>query len=242
MLLQAAIGCRVLSFGRHNFDLVGLGLYTPSEAARLLGIPASKIARWLRGHEAGERRYAPLWRPQIDLGDGSLHLGFRDLMELRTAHQFMEHGVSAQQIRKAIVEARSFVDDERPLSTTRFRTDGRTIFLEIADQENDARLYDLFRKQFAFKKVIEQSLKDVEYDDTTPSRWWVNSKKNGIVIDPLRSFGQPIDHDSGVPTVVLAAAANAEGSPEAAAEAWDVSVGSVQRAVKFEAELESGNA
>jgi uncharacterized protein (DUF433 family) len=231
-----------VSYGRHNFDLVGLGLYTPGEASRLLNIPLSKISRWLRGHQVGDRHYAPLWRPQIDLGDGSLHLGFRDLMELRTAHQFMAHGVSAQQIRKAIVEARSFVGDERPLSTTRFRTDGRTIFLEIADQESDARLYDLFRKQFAFKKVIEQSLKDVEYDDTTPSRWWVKSKKNGIVVDPLRSFGQPIDHDSGVPTTVLAAAAEAEGSPDDAAKAWDVPLASVQRAVRFETSLSTGNA
>jgi uncharacterized protein (DUF433 family) len=242
MMSGHAIEDMVVSYGKHNFDLVGLGLYTASEASRLLNIPPSKIARWLRGHQVGDRRYAPLWHPQVDLGDGSLHLGFRDLMELRTAHQFMEHGVSAQQIRKAITEARTFVDDERPLSTTRFRTDGRTIFLEIADQENDARLYDLFRKQFAFKKVIEQSLKDVDFDDTTPSRWWVRSRKSGVVVDPLRSFGQPIDHESGVPTAVLAAAAGAEGSPEAAAKAWDVPLASVQRAVRFESTLASGDA
>ncbi len=38
-------------------DLLGIGLYTPSEAQRLLKIPAGKIGRWLKGHGIGNRRY-----------------------------------------------------------------------------------------------------------------------------------------------------------------------------------------
>lgn len=215
-------------------SLLGIGLYTPADAQRLLGIPAQKIARWLRGHGVGNRKYAPLWSPQIDLGDGTLHLGFRDLMELRTAHRFMEAGVSAQQIRKAIAEARTHVDDERPLSTRRFRTDGRTIFLEIANRENDVQLLDLFKKQYAFSRIIEQSLKDVEFDGVSPSRWWIGNQKGAIVVDPDRSFGQPIDHESGIPTSVLANAAKAEVSLAKAARAWLVSEATIRRAVKFE--------
>ena len=146
-----------------KFDLVGIGLYTTLEAQRLLGIPSSKIARWLRGHYVKDRYYAPLWRPQIELGDEAIYLGFRDLMEMRTAHEFMAAGVSAQAIRRAIQEARRYVDDERPLSTTKFRTDGRTIFLEIADEDGDAKLLDLFRRQYAFKQIMERSFRDVEF-------------------------------------------------------------------------------
>jgi len=222
---------------RQNFDLVGIGLYSPIEAQRLIHVPATKIARWLKGHTAHGKLYKPLWRPQVDLSDGSLYLGFRDLMELRTAHRFMELGVSPQQIRRAILEARKLVNDERPLSTTVFRTDGRTIFLEIADQEGDLQLLDLFRKQYAFKKVMEASLKDVEYDDATPSRWWVATRRKGIIVDPERSFGQPIDNESGIPTSILAASARSEGSIDAAASAWDVSRETVRRAVDFENSL-----
>jgi hypothetical protein len=82
-------------------DLTGVGLYTPAEASRLLRIPASKKVRWLRGHEVNGRWYDPLWRPQIDIGDGRIYLGFRDLMEMRTAHAFMEAGVSAIMIRRS---------------------------------------------------------------------------------------------------------------------------------------------
>lgn len=218
-------------------DLVGVGTYTPAEAGRLLRIPGAKIARWLRGHQIRGKFYERLWRPQIDLNDGKIYLGFRDLMEMRTAHAFMEAGVSAIMIRRAIVEARKYVDDERPLSTTKFKTDGHSIFLEIADEAGDAKLLDLFRRQYAFKRVIEASFKGVEYEGIAPSRWWPLSKEQQIVIDPERSFGQPIEAQSGVPTAVLAAAARVEGNVERAARMWRVPPASVRRAVKFEESL-----
>jgi hypothetical protein len=56
-------------------SLIGVGLYTPAEAQRLLGVPAGKISRWLTGHVVGGKRYDPLWSPQIDLGDGKTYLG-----------------------------------------------------------------------------------------------------------------------------------------------------------------------
>jgi uncharacterized protein (DUF433 family) len=215
-------------------NLIGVGLYTPAEASRLLRIPAGKIVRWLRGHEVKGNWYERLWRPQIDLGDGRVYLGFRDLMEMRTADAFMTAGVSAIMIRRAIAEARKYVDDERPLSTTKFRTDGRSIFLEIADQNNDPKLLDLFKQQYAFKRIVEASLKGVEFEGIAPIRWWPLSKQDQILVDPERSFGQPIDAKSGVPTASLAAAARAEGSAERAAKFWRVPIQSVRRAVKFE--------
>jgi uncharacterized protein (DUF433 family) len=215
-------------------NLIGIGLYTPAEASRLLSISAGKITRWLGGHDAKGSWYERLWRPQVDLGDGKIYLGFRDLMELRTANAFMEAGVSAIMIRRAIAEARKYVDDERPLSTTRFRTDGQSIFLDIADRDNDPKLLDLFKRQYTFKRIVEASLKGVEFDGTIPVRWWPLSKQDQIVVDPERSFGQPIEATSGVPTAPLAAAARAEGSIERAAMIWRVPPQAVRRAIKFE--------
>ncbi|WP_082143591.1 helix-turn-helix domain-containing protein [Nitratireductor soli] len=216
-----------------NESLVGIGVYTPTEASRLLHIPSRKITRWLKGHEIGGKRYERLWRPQIDLNDGRIYLGFRDLMEIRTAAAFMQAGVSAIMIRRAIDEAQKYVADERPLSTTQFRTDGHSIFLEIADESDDPKLLDLFKKQYAFKRIVDQSLKGVEFEGIAPSRWWPVSKQQKIVVDPERSFGQPIDTESGVPTSVLAAAARTEGV-EIASKNWLVSTAAVRRAVEFE--------
>ena len=219
-------------------DLVSTGLYTAREAGRLLDVRAATIRRWLRGYESKGVRYAPLWTPQVDLNDGDVHLGFHDLMELRAAHQFLAAGVSAQAVRRAILVAKETIDEERPLSTTRFRTDGQTIFLQIAKEDSNKTLLDLFRRQYAFSEIMAQSLKDIEFEGITPRRWWPRSKDAGVVIDPNHSYGQPIEYETYIPTEILAQSAKVEGGIENAARAWMVEPRHIQRAVDFEESFE----
>lgn len=222
--------------------LVGIGLYTLAEAARLANVPAAKLARWLRGYTVGGKAYPPLWLPQIDLGDDKLYLSFRDLMEARVAHAFIGWGLSPQSVRAAIVHARDLMGDDRPLSTGRFKTDGKTVFMEIQSGEGgergDVRLIELAQGQWTFREIVVQTLKHVDFGpDSAPIRWWPHGKAGRIVIDPLRSFGQPIDAETSVPVAALASAARAEGSVEGAARAWDVPPSAVRRAVEFESTL-----
>src|SRR5258708_1869559 len=114
-------------------NLIGMGVYTPAEAGRLLHVPSAKIVRWLRGHGIGDRTYDPLWTSQVDLDDGHVYLGFRDLMEVRIADKFISYGMSPQRIRAAIQLAREVLGEDRPLSTDRFRTDGRDIFFRVVE-------------------------------------------------------------------------------------------------------------
>ena len=98
-------------------ELIGIGTYTPAEASQLLSVPSAKIVRWLRGHDVGQTHYPRLWRPQIDLDDGRVYLGFRDLMEVRVANAFISRGLSPQKVRRAIEIASELLAEERPLST-----------------------------------------------------------------------------------------------------------------------------
>jgi uncharacterized protein (DUF433 family) len=220
-----------------SYDLVGIGLYTPSEAERLTGISAERLVRWLRGHTVGDHPYERLWPPQIDLHDSRTYLGFRDLMEARVAAGFIDAGLSPQKVRRAIEIARDIVKDDRPLSTARLRTDGMTVFLQRVDETGDESLIDLFRKQYAFKRIVEPSLRNLDFEDGVPARWWPASKSAGIVVDPTRSFGQPVDDATGIPTRILSGSAINEGSIEAAAKVWRVPTASVRRAINFEQEL-----
>lgn len=221
---------------RHSLvDLVGIGLYTPAEAGRLIQVPPPKIARWLRGHDANGRHYEALWRPQVDLGEDGIFLGFRDLQEVRVAAAFIAQGLSSQRVRQAIVLACEIVADERPLSTARFRTDGRSGFLQVVEEDGQARLIDLFRRQFAFRDIVERSLTHLEYDaDGVPARWWPLGRSKSVLIDPSRSFGQPIEAETSVPVAALVGAVEAEGSAEAAAKAWDIPLRAVRHALAFE--------
>lgn len=222
--------------------LIGLGLYTPAEAGRLLRIPSGKVVRWLRGHRIGTHNYEPLWKPQVDLQDGHTYLGFRDLMEARVVDKFISYGISAQRVRAAIELARETIGEARPLSTDRFRTDGRDIFLRVVEMDEHGvereRLLNLFRRQYEFKQIIEPLLKTIDFDDRgAPLQWWPLGRHANILVDPARSFGQPIDALSSVPTAILASAARHCGI-DAVARAYDVPVSSVKRSIDFQAAKE----
>jgi len=227
----------------HPHTFVGVGLYSAAEAGALVQVSPSKITRWLRGHHIGLREYQPLWRAQVDLGDDGLFLGFRDLMEVRVAAAFIRAGLSPQKVRSAIKIARGVIHDDHPLSTTWLRTDGRSVFLQIAEQDGTAKLIDLFKDQYAFRDIVERSLSNIDFDTGgLPARWWPLGKSKAIVIDPAKSFGRPIETKSSVPAEVLAAAAIAEGSVQAAARAWSVPLSAVSRAVAFQREMENRKA
>ena len=221
---------------KQDLSMLGLGLYSPTEAAALTGIPARKIRRWLCGHSIGDRDYPALWHSQLEKFDiEQLYLSFLDLVQLRVADAFITQGLSPQKVRRAIELGSEIVAYDYPFANARFRTDGKTLILQVLDDDGDDKLIDLFKHgQYLMQKVIEPSLKNLEFDGDIAVRWWPLGRAKGVVVDPKRQFGQPIDDATGVPTSVLAQAAQTEGSPAIAAKRFMVPVASVHRAVAFE--------
>jgi uncharacterized protein (DUF433 family) len=64
-----------------------------------------------------------------------------------------------------------------------------------------------------------------------PVRWWPLGPSAPVVIDPARSFGQPIVSTRGIPTAVLAGAGAAEGPAAKVAWLYDVTLQAVHAAV-----------
>jgi uncharacterized protein (DUF433 family) len=171
--------------------------------------------------------------------DGTLGFGFLDLMEARFVDGFRAATVPWRVIRLCAERARELTGRDHPLSSRRFRADGRTIFAEVVDQAGEKQLLDLGKNQLAFARVIGPSLyAGVEFSvDDMPARWWPMGEKREIVIDPTRSFGQPIVSDGGVPTAVLADAVEAEGSIAKVASLFRLPQHSVRAAVRYEKRL-----
>jgi uncharacterized protein (DUF433 family) len=220
---------------------LGVGYYTAPEAGRLLGIPARNVRRWLTGYSyrhAEEIRSMPaLWSSQLPVLDRQLELGFRDLIELKFVKAFIDAGLSLITIRHCLEFAKKCVHDERPFSTKRFRTDGRTIFLESVEGKASTELLDLRTHQYQLGPVIERTFRDLDIEADIVSRWRPFEGKRSIIVDPGRAFGQPIATDYGVPTEVLADAVKAEGSIEAAARIFEVEPAVVKDSINFEARL-----
>lgn len=216
---------------------LGIGYYTALEAARLLQVPSRSIVRWLAGYsykrDGREVHVAPLWNPQLPAGD-HLELGFRDLIELRFVIAFSRAGLGLQTIRSCLQRARDCMSDDRPFSTRRFQTDGRTIFLESLGETEEGSLLDLKQRQFVFRQAVEMTFRDLDVADTTVVGWRPFHGKPSIVIDPQRAFGQPIAASYGVPTATLMQAVEAEGSIERVARLFEVPLPIIRDAVGFE--------
>lgn len=230
-----------ITYQPSNSPLIGVGSYTVPEAARLTKAPARNIRRWLGGYSYrtnGLKATAPpLWTPQIPRMDDHIELGFRDLIEVLFVQAFVDVGLSLKTIRSCLEYARECAGDDRPFSTRRFKTDGRTIFLESLRQSGEAELLDLKQRQYVFEHVVERSFKDLDICDDAVIRWRPYNGKESIVVDPTRSFGQPIAADFGVPTIVLADAVKVETSVERVAKLYDIPAAVVRDAAKFEASL-----
>jgi len=219
-------------------NLIGLGLYTIPEASRLVGVPGQRIRRWLKGHSYRGKVYEPLWEPEVPDLNGKTFVSFRDLMEIRIANRLIQLEISSQKVRAAILVAREVTGQDHPLSTNRFRTDGRNIFLHLIQQdetgEDQEALLNLLKKQYAFEKLLAPLLASVDFTpDGAPRLWWPRGRSKGIVVDPARAFGQPIDVESSVPTAVLAGAGQVEGIKRAAS-LYAVTERAVRRAMAFE--------
>jgi uncharacterized protein (DUF433 family) len=226
---------------RKDATQLGIGFYTVPEAARLLKIRPLSIRRWLGGYSytQGDNtvKMPPLWEPQLPAYEHHIELGFRDLIELRVIKSFLDNGLTLITVRNCLEYARECAKDDRPFSTRRFQTDGRTIFLESLRRTGEDELLDLKNRQYVIKKIIDRTFKDLDLSDDIVTRWRPFEGKQSIVIDPGRAFGQPIANTYGVPTIVLAEAVKAEGSVERVTKLYDVSAAAVRDAVKFEKSL-----
>ena len=223
---------------RDNF--YGVGIYSIGEAARLTGVSASRIRRWVKGYafrSAGRvLQSPPVFSSQLPVLGGEIAVGFLDLVEVRFVDAFLKRGVTWSTVRKAEAKGRALFDTTHPFATRPFRTDGRGIFAELGGRAEKA-VIDLASSQLAFAQVVSPFLSGIEFEGETAARWWPLGTSKRVVIDPARSFGQPIVAREGVPTAVLAAAVEAEGAEEVVARVYEVSPASVRHAVEFEKKL-----
>jgi uncharacterized protein (DUF433 family)/DNA-binding transcriptional MerR regulator len=222
-------------------SLFGRGFYGATEATRLVNfrredsqfrkVGSQTLRRWTEGYRAGTKSFPPLWSPDFQSIDGQLELSFRDVIELRFVRAFRDAGVSLQTIRSCIDRARNEIDDERPFSTLKFRTDGRTIFQHITSDVQEGEMTDLRTRQNVFRTMIEPSLKDLEFAGDELKRWRPLGSSSRVAIDPRIAFGKPIILGLGLTTEALSLAAKVEQSEKDVARLYEVPIAAVRDAV-----------
>ncbi len=224
-------------------SLLGRGLYTVPEAARLTRVSAGRIRRWVIGYtfvtQKGERHHSPpVWSADLE-PEGGVILTFQDLLEVRFVSAFRDKGVRWAELRDAAKAGVEILGTTHPFSSSRFRTDGRRMLLQLSGaRRRIGALLEIATDNLAMAAVLGPLLEGVEFKDDDPVRWWPTGFRRRVVLDPQRSFGHPITTTSGISTAVLADAYRAEGESSARVARWfGIAEPEARAAVAYEASL-----
>lgn len=223
------------------------GFYTVTEAAQLIEIgDQRRIHGWLRGYP--KSRVGPLLHRDFKPMNGEQELSFLDLMEVRAVEFFRDSGVKARTLRRAIEEARDYLETSHPFATEyiKYRADEKFLYIDrvlkkSAEEEGDRLLYNLITRRLESYILIKESIeRGVEFDPQThlAKRWTPRGDRfPNIIIDPRRAYGRPIV-PSGIPTETLYDAWRAEKENVDAVAYWfGVPSAEVLSAVRFQEEL-----
>ena len=213
------------------------GIYTVPEAARLVGTTKPKLRSWIEGNRGAH--VAPIIQRQLPRVGGHAVLGFLDLIEAKFIRHFTTW-FSPQTIRKVSVKLRERHDVDHPFAMDkRFRTDGKTIFMESAESDKELRVLNLMNDNFEMEAVIRQSLFDsIFYVDDIARHWIPDPDTDRVLVDPTICFGHPVIKDVRVPTRRLYDTYLVEGGIAQAAEEFEVDFNAVEQAVCFERTLD----
>lgn len=202
-IVGTVIGSVSTTTNRH-FDIP---LYTTAEAARFLGVPTSTFATWAKGYvRRPPGRPAVIGEPIVtcrSAKQGYPTVPFVGLAEAMIIAAFRSAGVSLQHIRRAVDVIQREIGLDHALASERLYTDGAVILFDYAESERDRELgglTEVITRQRVFAPVIEEYLKRIEYGRDGWAARLVSPTTDHpvVVIDPERSFGQPIFIHGGV--------------------------------------------
>jgi len=217
------------------YEFLGRGIYRFTEVATLSGTSPSRVRAWFKGWPRGA---GPLIAGDYGRGGRPARLlSFLDLIDTLVVSRLREHSVPLPYLRKVHTRLVEEFRVDHPFSRRDLLTDGRRVFLDVADAVGEEKLKELLTQQLAFPDVLKPYLKLVDYDRESllAMRWHV---ARGVLIDPRREYGKPVLASAGIPTAILSAAYSANARDAHRVGYWyGITTEDVQVAVDFEATL-----
>lgn len=186
---------------RRSSELSGEGdirfsipLYTATEAARAVDVPATTFARWARRGPGSVVTALPIGGP------GQPSIPFVGLAEGLVLAAIRRAGVPLQRIRPALAALTETIGVEHALASRALYTDGAEVLFDYAaraGEQEAAPARDLVvvrRGQRVFADAVAQYLQRIEYGPDGYARLvrLPAYERAEVVADPRRSFGQPI--------------------------------------------------
>ncbi len=212
-------------------------IYSVAQAAKYIRMPGATLRTWVYGRHYERKNGKAYFMPPIQLSDpGSKSLSFWNLIEAHVLKSLrVEHGVSMEHVRRALDYAENELELDNLLRRQELRTTGGDIFVHKYGELINASQSG----QLAMQKMLEDSLRSVEWDEDLLATRYLPSLPRGespgrIVIDPQISFGRPVIQPGGISTAVIVARVDAGEDLEQIADDYDLDLKAIEEAVVYE--------
>ena len=213
-------------------DGVSIPLYSYADADYLAGVSRGTSKRWLTGY----RYWAPdgqrVVQPPVTPGTEGVGLvSFLDLVEIVAIGRLKEVGFSLKAIRQVVFNCQEILGLARPLTTLKFKTDGREIFVDKGPI-----LLEVGRRkgEQAWNEFLEPFLHNLDYAHEIARRWWPLGRENRVVVDPDYGYGFPVVANSGVRTEIILERFRAGDLKDRIAQDFKLDPVEVERALQFD--------
>jgi hypothetical protein len=182
--------------------MLGRGLYTFPEAAKLTGLRLGRVREWFRGRLKSAEVRRPVFQGDYAPVDTDYAISFFDLIDLYVAGQLREHGVSLQMVRKVYSKLEDELQSAHPFCRKELLTDGKKVFTRGLDRHGQEELTEVLTRQGVFPQVLLPFLRRIDYDRVKllALRWRIADK---VLVDPTVCFGKPVVEGTGVATAIL---------------------------------------
>jgi uncharacterized protein (DUF433 family) len=212
-------------------DILGNGVYSFSDAARLTGLKPSRVREWFLPRTG--KGYAAIF--SSDYSEESLQhiISFLDLVEVFVASKLRERGISLQKVRRIHAALATRLGTDHPFGRQEVRTKGTDVFAVGVDPKGEQEIINVLTRQKTFPKIIRPFLNKLDYDAAKLAARWNIAK--GVVVDPAICFGQPIVETAGIPTYLIARTYQANRkNTDSVAKWYGLTKEDIQAAVRFE--------
>lgn len=183
-------------------------LYSITETARFVGMPASTLATWAKGYtkrfpDRPTVRQGPVITCIESRGPAEPRVPFIGLVEATVVQAFRRTGLPMQRIRKALAVLADQGELEHALASQRLYTDGAQVLYDYANQSGDQMLRLLTvvsSGQRVFHEVISHYLQRIIFDDTWATGLMLPVTEAPILyVRPMVASGDPLFVHGGAP-------------------------------------------
>ena len=175
-------------------------LYTLTEAARALDVPATSFQTWVRGYVRRPPGRAPVIGEPIvtalPTNGRDATVPFVGLAEGYVLAAIRKQGVPLQRIRPALVVLQKELGLDHALASERLFTDGAELIFDYADRSKDESSRELVvvrHGQRVFNDVIDAYLRRITFaaDGWAQRIRLPQYERATVIADPRFGFGQP---------------------------------------------------